>query len=114
MCLRSSCSRTTCSWRDLVHTANHRTSALELSWAASSVTRVRSVLVGGVRLGEPLVVRLLHVGVLPLDDRLRAHLLEVLLEFVAPLVGEDFVRDVLARLFERFRLGRRGAFELQD
>src|SRR3954470_6830139 len=56
MCLRSSCSRTTCSWRERVHTANHRSSTLGLRCVASSDTRVRSALVGGVRLGEPLVV----------------------------------------------------------
>ena len=44
---------------------------------------------------------LLHVVVLPLDDRLRAQLLQVLLELGLALVGEDAFADLLARLLER-------------
>ena len=43
-----------------------------------------------------------------------AQLLEVLHELALALVGEHAVRDLLARLLERQRLGRGRRFELQD
>src|SRR3954470_21697353 len=62
---------------------------------------------------EPFVERALHVGILPLDDRLSAQLLEILLELALPLLLEDAIADLLARLVEGQRARRRHRLELQ-
>src|SRR5215467_13541526 len=74
----SSCSRTTCSWRERVQIANHCASACmspggtRLSVGASLLrSRCRALLL------QPFLEGVLHVLVLPLDDRLRPQLLEV-------------------------------------
>src|SRR5438045_4508953 len=63
---------------------------------------------------QPFFERLLHVGILPLDDRLSAELPEVLLELDLPLVGEHALADLLPRLLEWHRLHRRRGFELEN
>src|SRR5262245_47956017 len=101
----SSCSRTTASWRERVQTANQ--------WASAD-TRGREASGSGFkgRSGfslprldalDPDIVRLLQIGVLPVDDRLGPELLQIFLEFAAALLVEDSLADLLARLVERKR-----------
>src|SRR5688572_297474 len=103
----SSCSRTTCSWRDLVQIANQ--------WGERCSIPTRALAFGLWRLRcEPPLVGLLELLVLPLDDRLRAQALEHLVVLLLALVGEHPLADLILRLLERHRLGRRRRFELQD
>ena len=58
---------------------------------------------GGSRLGffQSFFVGLLHVVVLPLDDRFGAEPVEVLVELGLALVGEHPIADFLLGLLER-------------
>src|SRR5262245_25593414 len=63
---------------------------------------------------EARFVGLLDLVVLPLDDGLLAHALDVFLHLGAALAEEDLVRHLLAGLIERERDGRRRGVELDQ
>src|SRR5207244_6698558 len=103
---------TSCSGRERVQTASQCAAG---SMSSTSVRRRagcrrRS---GGLPL-QAFIVGFLDFVVFPLDDRLRAELLEILQEFALPLVAEDVVGNLLPRRIERQRLLRARCFELQD
>src|SRR5690606_10916526 len=85
----SSCSRTTCSWRERV----------QIAYQSAPGVTVRSVT--GLRRRDVLLVELLQLRVLPLDERLRPHAGEKLahLGLLARLV--DTIGDQVAHAVER-------------
>src|SRR5262245_45030609 len=87
----SSCSRTTASCRERVQTANHWTSgdARGLEVSGSGFKGRSGLSLARLDALDPDVVRLLQIGVLPVDDRLGSQLLQIFLELAAPLLVEN-------------------------